>query len=170
MKKWKANSIGLGHAICSSLSSCAVRTICKLFHVGPFCHGGVARLAVGQLNVRTIRPICTMCNELYGEIAKQLDGLLYKNGGPVIGIQLENEYQHCSTPSFSYPGEKPQWTWPNSLFRRITNDNDGKQKTPMPNGMAILKQFALEAGLVVPLCTVTGWGNAATIPDARQCP
>ena len=31
--------------------------------------------------------------------------------------------------------------------------------------MAILKQFALEAGLVVPLYTVTGWGNAATIPD-----
>jgi hypothetical protein len=29
---------------------------------------------------------------LYGQIARQLDGLLWKNGGPVIGIQLENEY------------------------------------------------------------------------------
>ena len=29
----------------------------------------------------------------YGEIAKQLDGLFWKNGGPVIGIQLENEYK-----------------------------------------------------------------------------
>jgi len=29
---------------------------------------------------------------LYGQIAKQLDGLLWKDGGPVIGIQLENEY------------------------------------------------------------------------------
>jgi hypothetical protein len=29
---------------------------------------------------------------LYGEIAKQLDGLFWKNGGPVIGIQFENEY------------------------------------------------------------------------------
>ncbi len=29
---------------------------------------------------------------LYGEIAKQLSGLLWKDGGPVIGIQLENEY------------------------------------------------------------------------------
>jgi beta-galactosidase len=28
----------------------------------------------------------------YGEIAKQLDGLFWKNGGPVIGIQFENEY------------------------------------------------------------------------------
>ncbi|MGP8202298.1 MAG: beta-galactosidase [Limisphaerales bacterium] len=29
---------------------------------------------------------------LYGEIARQLDGLLWKDGGPVIGIQFENEY------------------------------------------------------------------------------
>ena len=29
---------------------------------------------------------------LYGEIARQLSGLLWKDGGPVIGIQLENEY------------------------------------------------------------------------------
>ena len=28
----------------------------------------------------------------YGEIARQLSGLLWKDGGPVIGIQLENEY------------------------------------------------------------------------------
>lgn len=28
----------------------------------------------------------------YGEIARQLDGLFWKNGGPVIGIQFENEY------------------------------------------------------------------------------
>jgi hypothetical protein len=28
----------------------------------------------------------------YGEIAKQLNGLFWKDGGPVIGIQFENEY------------------------------------------------------------------------------
>ena len=28
----------------------------------------------------------------YGEIARQLDGLFWKSGGPVIGIQFENEY------------------------------------------------------------------------------
>jgi beta-galactosidase len=28
----------------------------------------------------------------YGEIGKQLNGLLWKDGGPVIGVQLENEY------------------------------------------------------------------------------
>ena len=30
---------------------------------------------------------------LYGEIARQLDGLFWKDGGPVIGIQFENEYK-----------------------------------------------------------------------------
>ncbi|MCS7336978.1 MAG: beta-galactosidase [Verrucomicrobiae bacterium] len=30
---------------------------------------------------------------LYGKIAEQLTGLLWKDGGPVIGIQLENEYR-----------------------------------------------------------------------------
>ena len=30
---------------------------------------------------------------LYGEISRQLSGLLWKDGGPVIGIQLENEYR-----------------------------------------------------------------------------
>jgi hypothetical protein len=43
----------------------------------------------------------TRCNDtnyldktriFFGEIAKQLDGLFWKNGGPVIGIQFENEY------------------------------------------------------------------------------
>ena len=29
---------------------------------------------------------------LYGQIAGQLSGLLWKDGGPVIGIQFENEY------------------------------------------------------------------------------
>lgn len=29
----------------------------------------------------------------YGQIAQQLSGLLWKDGGPVIGIQLENEYR-----------------------------------------------------------------------------
>jgi hypothetical protein len=34
---------------------------------------------------------------LYGEIAKQLDGLFWKDGGPVIGIQFENEYSGPAT-------------------------------------------------------------------------
>ena len=34
---------------------------------------------------------------LYGQIAQQLRGLLWKDGGPVIGIQFENEYTGPAT-------------------------------------------------------------------------
>jgi len=30
----------------------------------------------------------------YEEVGRQLKGLLWKNGGPVIGVQLENEYSN----------------------------------------------------------------------------
>ena len=41
---------------------------------------------------------------LYGQIAEQMKDLLYKDGGPVIGVQLENEYQHSAAPwEFDYP-------------------------------------------------------------------
>ena len=31
---------------------------------------------------------------LYNEIAVQLKKLYYKDGGPIIGVQIENEHQH----------------------------------------------------------------------------
>lgn len=34
---------------------------------------------------------------LYGEIAKQLNGMFWKDGGPIIGIQFENEYKGPAT-------------------------------------------------------------------------
>ena len=34
--------------------------------------------------------------EWYGQVGAQLKGMLWKDGGPVIGIQLENEYSHVA--------------------------------------------------------------------------
>ena len=69
----------------------------------------------------------------YGEVGRQLHGVLWKDGGPVIGVQLENEY-----------------------------NNRG------PRGgaahIATLKTMARDAGLDVPLYTVTGWDNAIWPP------
>ena len=71
----------------------------------------------------------------YHEIGRQLKGLVWKEGGPVIGIQIENEYA-----------------------------NRG------PNGgnayLMTLKRMAIEAGLDVPLYTITGWDNAVIPPHA----
>ena len=42
--------------------------------------------------VQTTRNICFTTAQLFGQIAGQLQGLLWKDGGPVISVQIENEY------------------------------------------------------------------------------
>ncbi len=71
---------------------------------------------------------------LYGKIYEQAKGYLHKDGGPVIGVQIENEYGHCG----GFGGEK------------------GEQH------MRTLQTLAKEAGFEVPVYTATGWGGAVT--------
>jgi beta-galactosidase len=66
---------------------------------GPWCHGEVRNGGLPDWilqkgwKTRTDDPnYLKKVRILYGEIAAQLKGLLWKDGGPVIGIQLENEY------------------------------------------------------------------------------
>ena len=66
---------------------------------GPWCHGEVRNggqpdwlLQKGWKLRSDDPPYLEKTKILYGEIAKQLSGLLWKDGGPVIGIQFENEY------------------------------------------------------------------------------
>ena len=70
--------------------------------IGPWCHGEVRNggtpdwlLLKRNVTERTLHPVYkSYVDRLYNQIARQMDGLLYKDGGPVIGIQLENEYGH----------------------------------------------------------------------------
>ncbi len=67
---------------------------------GPWCHGevrngGIPDWAMDRKDwrVRSLDPgFLDQVRLLYGQIAAQLRGLLWKDGGPVIGIQLDNEY------------------------------------------------------------------------------
>ena len=66
---------------------------------GPWCHGEVRNgglpdwLVAKGWKLRSVDDrFLGKVRVLYGEIAKQLGGLLWKDGGPVIGIQLDNEY------------------------------------------------------------------------------
>jgi len=66
---------------------------------GPWCHGevrhgGIPDWAIAKgWKVRTDDPAyLTHVRIIYGQIAEQLRGLLWRDGGPVIAIQLENEY------------------------------------------------------------------------------
>ena len=68
--------------------------------VGPWCHGEVRNGGVPDWalekdwNLRSNdRRYLDHVRVLFGQIARQLEGLLWKHGGPVIAIQLENEYR-----------------------------------------------------------------------------
>ncbi len=73
--------------------------------------------------------------ELFGKIGEQARGLLWKDGGPIVGVQIENEYW-CENPDA--PG--------------VGYDH-----------MRELKRLAVEAGLTAPLYTATAWGNATVV-------
>lgn len=66
---------------------------------GPWCHGevrngGLPDWIVARGQTRTLDPaFLAGTKELYGQIAARLQGLLWKDGGPVIGIQVDNEYR-----------------------------------------------------------------------------
>jgi len=65
---------------------------------GPWCHGevrsgGLPDWVVARGHTRSEDPaFLAATRRLYGQIGAQLQGLLWKDGGPVIGIQLDNEY------------------------------------------------------------------------------
>ncbi len=66
--------------------------------IGPWDHaevrnGGLPDWVVKQGPTRENDPVYLKAvRAWYGQVAEQLKGLLWKDGGPVIGIQLENEY------------------------------------------------------------------------------
>ncbi|HEX2855610.1 MAG TPA: beta-galactosidase [Opitutaceae bacterium] len=66
---------------------------------GPWCHGEVRNggvpdwaLAKGWKVRSDDPPYLEHAKVIYAQIAAQISGLLWKEGGPVIGIQVENEY------------------------------------------------------------------------------
>lgn len=67
--------------------------------IGPWVHGevrngGLPDWVLKNSPVRQNDPVYLKeVQSFYSEIAKQLQGLLWKDGGPVIGIQFENEYR-----------------------------------------------------------------------------
>lgn len=148
-----------------------------IVRIGPFGHGeirngGLPDWIYGKpLEIRCNDPgYLAYVEKLYGEIGRQLDGLLYRYGGPVIGVQLENEFQHSAAPwEIRYAGAPKEFTAAERDLRvthggvsvsAVENQNTGYGRDHMVN----LKQIARRQGLDVPLYTATGWGNAAIVP------
>ncbi len=147
-----------------------------IVRMGPFCHGEMRNggmpdwLYSKTFEVRSNAPeYLALVDTLYGKIANQIDGLLYKDGGPVIGVQLENEYQHSAAPwEFQYPGshkERVAASRDASFVHEQITVTDG-QNPWFEYGkrhMKTLKEIAKKHGVDVPIYTATGWGNATIV-------
>lgn len=157
---------------------CKKNNVYSIVRIGPFCHGEIRNgglpewLLAKPLNIRMNDPLyLSYVERLYNEIAKQLNGLYFKDGGPIIGIQIENEYQHSAAPwSLTYPGQPLDLTVA-ERDRSATHEGVAVASENNPyaalgsDHMKVLKSIAVKAGIVAPLYTATGWGYAAIIPN-----
>ncbi len=149
-----------------------------IVRIGPFCHGEVRNGGLPDWLLG--KPLVIRSNDseylffverLYRQIAMQLEGLLFKDGGPVMGVQLENEYQHSAAPwGLTYPGQPSDWTASErDLNLTLAGVGIAEGENPYASlgsdHMLALKNLARKVGLIVPIYTATGWGNAAIIDN-----
>ena len=81
------------------VTTCGELGLKVIVRCGPWCHGEVRNGGLpdwvqksGWKLRSTDTNFLAAAKILYGEIAKQLKGELWKDGGPVIGIQVDNEF------------------------------------------------------------------------------
>jgi beta-galactosidase len=112
-----------------------------LLRIGPWCHGEVRNggfpdwlLRKGFEPRTNDERYFAEVKKWYAKIYEQVSGLLLKDGGPIIGVQIENEFGHCGG---------------------LTGEEGEKH-------MKRLLAMAKAEGFTVPLYTATGWGGAVT--------
>ncbi len=86
------------------LEVCQAEGMPVVIRVGPFCHGEVyqggfpvwlvekALADPANFKIRSLAPgFIEATRQLYSQIFSQVSDMMWKNGGPIIGMQLENE-------------------------------------------------------------------------------
>jgi beta-galactosidase len=149
-----------------------------IVRIGPFGHGEIRSgglpdwLLAKHVVIRSNdAEYLKYVEKLYSEIGNQLNGLYFKDGGPIIATQIENEFQHSASPwGLTYPGQPADWTAAEKDLA-VTHQGVSVSDTKNANAssgtdhMKTLKSIAQKAGIITPLYTATGWGNAAIIPE-----
>lgn len=102
---------------------------------------------------RTMKDICITLSDYIGRLPVT-NGCFYQEGGPVIGVQLENEYMHAGAPMDA---------WGYTREKYITSGRDGREHLKM------LRHIAEEVGMKPMFYTATAWGNAA-VPEEGTLP
>ncbi|MEX0777673.1 MAG: beta-galactosidase [Phycisphaeraceae bacterium] len=131
---------------------CAEHGLYVWLRVGPFAHGEVRNgglpdwLYDQPFEARSNDPrYLALAGQWYQQIGRQVRGRMLQDGGPIIGVQLENEFMASAAP----------WE---------TTHNPGMELTPKGSGgiahLHALKRRARAAGLRVPVYSCTGWGGA----------
>ncbi len=116
-----------------------------ILRIGPWAHGEVRNGGFpdwlvekernGELRTRSNdERYLLYARKFYEKIYAQVQGLFLKDEGPILGVQIENEYGHCG----GLTGEEGELH------------------------MKTLLAMAQEIGYEVPLYTATGWGGAVT--------
>lgn len=147
-----------------------------IVRIGPFCHGEMRNgsipdwLFAKPVDIRSNQPLyLSYVKQLYHEIGQQLKGLYYKDGGPIIGCQIENEMQHSAAPwGVNYPGEPMDFTVSNFDIGNAhigvsVAEQEIASRELGDEHMRTLKRMAEEEGIITPFYTATGWGNAAVL-------
>lgn len=132
------------------VKTCAGVGMPLVLRIGPFVHGECRNgglpdwiVADEEMEERTNDPRYLACvREYFGKIGEQIKGYLHEDGGPILGIQIENEYGCVGGPRDSAVGKAHMHT---------------------------LKQLANECGISAPFYTATAWGGAH-IADGEMLP
>jgi hypothetical protein len=140
---------------------CAKLGLWVTARIGPFAHGecrngGFPDWLYGQpFEVRSNDPLYLACvARFYQEIGRQLDGLLFKDGGPVINLQLDNEYAASGAP-WDTADRSQDLEW-------LPSGSGGEEH------MLKLRELARAAGIITPLLSLTAWGSP--IIDSESLP
>lgn len=130
------------------IKKCQENNMYFFLRIGPWAHGEVRNgglpdwLQNGDYELRSNnQTYLSHVEEYFKQIFQQVEGLFFKDGGPIIGIQIENEYGHAG----GLRGEKGQ------------------------EHMLTLKEMLLEIGYEVPFYTATGWGGGVVV-DGEMLP
>ncbi|MDO5516429.1 MAG: beta-galactosidase [Clostridium sp.] len=133
---------------------CKKHDLYVILRVGPFDHGEVRNggmpdwLYGKPFEVRNINDgFIYYAKRLYSKIAHEVQGLFFKDSGPIIGVQIDNEYMHSSAPWEITTGISDEW---------VFGGNEGDEY------MLYMKKLAAECGLLPVFYTCTAWGGAST--------
>lgn len=136
------------------LDLCEKHRLWVILRVGPFDHGemrngGLPDWLYGKpYDVRENNPgFLDAVRRYFRALHGQVDGHYFRQGGCVVGTQIENEYQHSCAPWEITTGVSGEW---------ITSGHSGLEY------MLAIKRIMLEEGIVTPFYTATAWGGAVT--------